>query len=77
MWLLYVETYLFVLVAFTAGVVVGLVGVRIGVRRLAPARVPQPKAAKQPKAEKRRGRKGAEVADEPAAEVAPSTGGGA
>jgi hypothetical protein len=30
MWLFLVETYLFVLVAFTLGVAVGLVGVRVG-----------------------------------------------
>lgn len=55
MWLFFVEAYLFVLVAFTLGVVVGLVGVRLGVRRLAPARPPkvkQPKAPKQSKAAK-------------------------
>jgi uncharacterized membrane-anchored protein YhcB (DUF1043 family) len=36
-WLFYVETYLFVLVAFAIGVAVGLTGVRLGVRRVAPA----------------------------------------
>ena len=61
MWLFFVETYLFVLVAFTAGIVVGLVGVRAAVRRTATAPTPR---AKQPKAkgEKRRGRK-AKAAD--------------
>ena len=75
MWLLFVEAYLFVLVAFTLGVVVGLVGVRIGVRRLAPARGPKPpKPPKEPKAG--RGRKGKkdEVSD---TETAAPAGGAA
>ena len=60
MWLFLVEAYLFVLVAFTLGVAVGLVAVRIGVRRVAPARVPRPKPAKDAKRtdqKTRRGRK--------------------
>ena len=73
MWLFFVEAYLFVLVAFTAGVVVGLVAVRIGVRRLAPP--PAPKPAK-PATEKKRGRRGKQDVSEPTAEAA-STGGAA
>lgn len=68
MWLFYVETYLFVLVAFTLGAAVGLVGVRLGVRRVAPPRV---KAPKQPKEKKLRGRKGTAPAEEPAAAETP------
>ena len=66
MWLFFVETYLFVLVAFTVGVVVGLVGVRIGVRRVAPARVPKVKQPKPPKTP--RGKKSAE-SPEPAEQI--------
>lgn len=67
MWLFFVETYLFVLIAFTVGVVVGLVAVRVGVRRQAPAQAaPAPRlsvggpteAAAAPAEKKRRGRKG-------------------
>lgn len=64
MWLFLVETYLFVLVAFTVGVVVGLVGVRLGVRRLAPPPAPKPPKPAKSKTEKQRGRRKRE--DEPA-----------
>ena len=76
MWLFYVEAYLFVLVAFAAGVVVGLAGVRVAVRRVAPAQTPKvkpPKAAKPPK------QKGPLTGSEPpeeAAEAASPTSGG-
>ncbi len=46
MWLFLVETYLFVLVAFALGVGVGLVGVRVLVRRQAPPRADSPDAAR-------------------------------
>lgn len=46
MWLFYLETYLFVLVAFTLGVAVGLLGVRLAVRRTAPE--PAPSASGTP-----------------------------
>ena len=72
MWLFFVETYIFVLIAFTVGVVVGLVGVRLGVRRIAPPRGPKPpkapKAAKAPAEKKKRGKRGA--ADGASAEAA-------
>ena len=54
MWLFYVETFIFVLVAFTLGAVVGLSAVRLGVRRVAPAQVKKPKP---PAEKKKRGRK--------------------
>lgn len=63
MWLFFVETYIFVLIAFAVGVAVGLIGVRVGVRRIAPPRGPKapkaPKTAKAPAEKKKRGRRGA------------------
>jgi uncharacterized membrane-anchored protein YhcB (DUF1043 family) len=76
MWLFYVETFIFVLVAFALGAAVGLSAVRLGVRRVAPAQVKQPKVP----AEKKKGRKDkkkdeAAPAEEPSA--APTGTGGA
>ena len=81
MWLFLVEAYLFVLVAFTLGVAVGLAAVRIGVRRVAPARAPRSKPAKGAKTadkKKRRGRGGKAGAADPSpepGETAPSAAG--
>jgi hypothetical protein len=66
MWLFFVETYIFVLIAFALGAAVGLTVVRVAVRRIAPPRGPKapkaPKAAKQ--TEKKRGKRGkAEAAE--------------
>jgi hypothetical protein len=78
MWLFLVETYLFVLVAFTLGVAVGLVGVRVGVRRRAPATVRAPKPPKEPSQKKGRGRKGGtDQAPEAEAATTPAPGGAA
>ena len=76
MWLFLVETYLFVLVAFTLGVAVGLVGVRVGVRRRAPATVRAPKPPKEPSEKKRRGRgDSADQTPEPETATTPASGG--
>ncbi len=72
MWLFLVETYLLVLVAFTLGAVVGLAGVRFGVRRLAPPPAPKTKKPKEPKATKRR--RGKESTEAPAGAEAPTGG---
>ena len=72
MWLFFVEAYLFVLVAFTVGVAVGLVAVRVGVRRIAPARAPKVKQPKQPK--QKRSRKAAETSEGAETTGAPTGG---
>ena len=76
MWLFYVEAYLFVLVAFTVGVVVGLAGVRVAVRRIAPARAPKVKPPKATKPPKQKGPlSGSEPPEEAAEAAAPTSGG--
>ncbi len=81
MWLLFVETYLFVLVAFAVGVAVGLVGVRLGVRRIAPPRGPKaPKAPQSPAGaaegeKKKRGRRGKAASPDTADSAAPTEAG--
>ena len=77
MWLFLVEAYLFVLIAFTLGAVVGLAGVRFGVRRLAPPPAPKPKTPKAEKMKGRRGESDAETPETPAEAGATSTGGAA
>jgi hypothetical protein len=74
MWLFVVEAYLFVLVAFSLGVGIGLVGVRLCVRRLAPPPAPRSRQPRTPRSSTR-SRRGGKDAD--ASAEAGTTKGGA